>query len=175
MKVSDFFGDADTALRERERAEEELRRLKDEYERESMMQWNSFVNGQGQSWKQGPRRLRRPSARNAGSSPLKNVKSADDLALEADDDHEDADDRSSTMSRSPSLISDSGSYSSESSEELGELYQPPANLLPPSNWTLLDATYEKPVSSTARKTVAYGTPTIAENEEDDQMLPDYAF
>ncbi|KAL9083932.1 MAG: hypothetical protein Q9159_005487 [Coniocarpon cinnabarinum] len=170
--VSDSFGDADAAMRERQRAGEELRQLKEEYQRQATRQFSSLVTGQGQSWKKSWRRQRKPATKNAGSSPLKNVESVEDFSAGSDDEG-DWDDCASTSSlpRSPSLVSDSGSMSDSGDE--GELYQSPTSVLSPSNWTLSNATRPKLASAADLKKVSFETPSIV--DDDDQFLPDYGF
>lgn len=178
--LGDPLGDADTASRERQRAEDQLKRLKLEYERESMMQWSSFLNGESQSTKQILRRQRRPSPRYSGCSPLKNVQSIEEVAAESDEERDEGNQTVSEMSRSPSLVSDNGSALSSSSEELGELYQPSLDLQSANNWGPADAVYEQNMSPIrAKSTGSFGAPLmtkVADDEADEEdMLPNYGF
>ena len=177
--LNDCFGDAQAADRERQRAEEELRRLKQQYERELALQWASFNKGHKQPSRKAPPRMRRPSPKRPGSSPLRQSESFDVVAV---DTSVSSKRKSSTRaSRSPSLTSDSSSSSDFSIEDI-EFCEEPESLLT-SSWPLPDAMDWKEslagISSSTTKELPFGifTTIAAEKEEDDydQLLPHYGF
>ena len=173
--TTDIFGDADLALREQQKADAELTRLKEQYEHEAITRWSSYLKGsQRPSMGAKLRRLRTPAPKSPGSSPLKNEKTFAQMAMEAQAEEEYERRLSTGMSRSPSLTSDSSEESTDWSED-GELYQSPESFLPPNDWTLPDVTFEKNDGVIGLGIKDRTVETVIVDEDEDPMFPDYGF
>ena len=164
-----FSGDSDSIYHECRRVEADLERLREEYERQSLTQWKSIVDARSSS----SRRPQRPISRATGRSPLRHAEASVDLPDPVDDgDETDDSQSSSSMSRSPSLISDSGSNSEDAIEDSWMPYTPPPNLVSQSMYALSDLSDGKPTFGLAEATSELGGLSL---QDDDQMLPDYSF